>query len=50
MGFGMIPGATFLLKPIACPALQLWSLTISLEVKIKIFSLLSPSKNGSTLS
>ena len=49
--FGMIPGAAFLLKPIACPALQLWSLTTtSLELKIKIFSSLSPSKNDSILS
>lgn len=50
MVFGMIPGAAFLLKPVACPALHLWSLTTSLELKIKILSSLSPSKNGSILS
>lgn len=49
MVFGIIPGAAFLLKPKACPALRLWSLTINLELKIKILSSFSPSKNGSTL-
>lgn len=49
MVFEIIPGAAFLLKPKACPALRLWSLTINLELKIKIVSFLSPSKNGFTL-
>lgn len=56
MVFGIIPGAAFLVKPKACPALWQWSLTINLELKInlrelkmKLFSSLSPSKDGSTL-